>query len=287
MNKIAAGITQETKWRNCRTIARRASLSGIGLHSGARCSLGLERAEAGAGLRIWLPGLAHPFGVESQALADSSRCTALQSNGAVVLTVEHLLSALAGRGVTDCLITIEGGEVPVMDGSALPFLQAIDSAGVLDLERKQAYIELQAPVWVEHRGGTIVALPAAEFRVTYGIDFQHPLLGQQWFEGVITEEVYSREIAAARTFGFLAEVEELRRRGLALGGSLENAVVISEDAYLSPLRFPDEPVRHKVLDLVGDLALLGAPLLAHVVALKTSHQLNSMLVRRIEELRRP
>jgi UDP-3-O-acyl N-acetylglucosamine deacetylase len=203
-----------------------------------------------------------------------------------VSTVEHLLSALSGCAIDNCLIRVEGPEVPALDGSSLPFCVAVEQAGFLEQDEERQWFELDEPVWVEQNGSHLLAIPAEQLRVTYGIDFAHPVLGQQIFSAPVTRESYRQEIAPARTFGFLREIEELRRRGLALGGGMDNALVIAEDGYLSPLRFADEPVRHKVLDLLGDLALLGAPLRAHVIGLKTSHGLNVRLVEAIQNKRR-
>jgi UDP-3-O-acyl N-acetylglucosamine deacetylase len=184
------------------------------------------------------------------------------------------------------LVTVEGGEVPALDGSSLPFVDAICAAGVVEQCADRDVVWLEEAVWVEHGGAQLLALPADRLRITYGISFDHPLLRQQMFSLDIDDKAYRQEIAPARTFGFVKEVQALRDRGLARGGTMENAVVLGDDGYLCPLRFGDEPVRHKILDLIGDLALLGAPLSAHVIGLKTSHSLNIGLVRRILDTRR-
>jgi len=268
------------------TLNSHFELEGVGLHTGSLCRLRLSPAGAGEGVRFLLPGLKDSFPATVEYQTGANRCTTLGFQGQTVHTVEHLLSALAACGIDNCLIEVDGGEVPAVDGSALPFAHAIRKAGAQQQTLRREHIILEEPVWIEENGSTLIAFPSSKFRITCCIDFAHRVVGKQFFRVDVTAEAYEREIAPARTFGFLAEVEELRRQGLAGGGSLENALVIGDTGYLSPPRFDDEPVRHKTLDLIGDLALLGAPLQAEIVALKSSHRLNLLLARRILETRR-
>ena len=263
------------------TIASSTRLSGPGLHTGAECTLTISPLPEESGVQILLPGLKSPFPATIEYQQDLLRCTALGVDGLRVLTVEHVLSALAGCEIDNCLLTIEGGETPALDGSAAPLVAAILEMGIVEQAAQQKVVRIERPIWVEDAESHIMALPSNELRVTCGIDFDHPVLGQQIYSEVLTGPVYRRDISPARTFGFLHEVEALRASGRALGGTQENAVVIGDHGYLSRLRFPDECVRHKVLDLVGDLALLGRPLRAHLVAFRTSHRLNARLVRKI------
>jgi UDP-3-O-[3-hydroxymyristoyl] N-acetylglucosamine deacetylase len=199
-----------------------------------------------------------------------------------VSTVEHLLSALLGMGVDNALIEVEGNEVPVMDGSALPFAAAIARTGtVTQGEPRPRYVPATAEFFRD-ADKMLVVIPAAEFRVKVVVAYEAPI-GAQFFDGQITPEVYLREIAPCRTFGFAHEVEALRKAGLARGGSLENAVVFAGDGPMQPLRFADEPVRHKVLDLIGDFALLGAWPQCEILTIKGGHALHH---RAVLELRR-
>jgi UDP-3-O-[3-hydroxymyristoyl] N-acetylglucosamine deacetylase len=201
--------------------------------------------------------------------------TGLKKGDASVETVEHLLSALRSLGVDNALIELNQSEVPIMDGSAAPWVYLIQSAGTRELQAPRRTMEILAPVEVQAGDKRIAIYPSANFKVTYSISFDHPLLRLQQKTLDITEQVYVDEIAPARTFGFLKEVEMLRQRGQALGGSLDNAVVIGETGVLNPLRFDDEFVRHKMLDAIGDLALVGHPLQGHLVVQRGGHALHT------------
>ncbi len=218
-------------------------------------------------------------------VCDARRCTVLRGpSGASVATVEHLLSALAGGGITDCLVHVDGPELPIGDGSALIWVDAIRRAGAVDLGPAQAPRALAAPPRRGGGGGAfIAAFPSETLRLTVAIAFDHALVGTQVarFEPARGDE-YGEEIAPARTFGFREEVEALRAAGLARGGSAENALVVYEDHYSAPLRFANEFARHKLLDLLGDLALVGGPFAADVVAYKPSHRLNTEFARLFE-----
>jgi UDP-3-O-[3-hydroxymyristoyl] N-acetylglucosamine deacetylase len=266
-----------------RTLGRTVETEGIGLHNGARAWMRLAPAAADTGIvfvRRDRDGLEIP--AAHRYLKGTSYATTLSRRGADVGTVEHVLSALRGLGVDNARIELGGPEVPILDGSALPFVELIRDAGLRALGAPRRYLTLTRPIAVRRGDREMLALPANDFQVTYAIDFPHPAIGYQAITATIAEETFVASIAPARTFCLLRDVEAMRRSGLALGGSLENAVVIGEDGALNgSLRFTDEPVRHKVLDLIGDLALLGAPLRAHVIASRGGHQMHAALIGRI------
>jgi UDP-3-O-[3-hydroxymyristoyl] N-acetylglucosamine deacetylase len=192
-------------------------------------------------------------------------------------TVEHLLAALAGLGIDNVRIELDGPEVPIMDGSAAPWVYLIQDAGVKELAAPRKVIQMLRQIQVQDGDKRIALYPADRFKISYSISFDHPLLRHQQKTLDLTEQVFIDEIAPARTFGFLKEVEMLRQRGLALGGSLENAIVLGETGVLNPLRFEDEFVRHKILDVIGDLALVGYPVLGHLVVHRGGHALHTAL----------
>jgi UDP-3-O-[3-hydroxymyristoyl] N-acetylglucosamine deacetylase len=266
------------------TLAQAVRLEGIGLHSGRPARLRMLPAEAGSGIvfvRTDAGGAAIPATLEHAG--PSFYATVLRRGDLTIGTVEHLLAALSGLQVDDAALEIDGPELPILDGSSRPFVEAILEAGRRELAQEREYVTLTRPVVVEDEDKRIAAYPGPEYRVTYAIDFDHPLLGYQELSvGLWHERDFVEKLAPARTFTFYEEVEALRKRGLALGGSLENALVLGREGLLNPdLRFEDEFVRHKMLDLTGDLALLGRPLRAHVVAYRAGHDLHARLARRI------
>jgi UDP-3-O-[3-hydroxymyristoyl] N-acetylglucosamine deacetylase len=267
-----------------RTLKKAVGCTGIGLHSGKAVRLDLKPAPSGHGIRFRRTD----FGVEIPAtlhhLARLDHSTTLSRDGVSIDTVEHLLSALLALGVDDVLVEVDGPEVPVLDGSAAPFVILIHEAGLRPLATPRRYLKVLAPVEVVRGGKSARLLPLDHLRVSYSIGFDHPLLRHQAASFRITPETFAEEIAPARTFGFLREVEMLRRSGLALGGSLDNAVVIGETGVLNnKLRFEDEFVRHKILDGIGDLALLGHPIVGHFVASKAGHAIHAALALKLQE----
>jgi UDP-3-O-[3-hydroxymyristoyl] N-acetylglucosamine deacetylase len=266
-----------------RTLRRPVEVCGKGLHSGAASAVRIAPSPAGSGIvfvRRDLGGIEIP--ASHEFVADSSLATTLSVDGASVATVEHLLAALAGLGVDNARLEVDGSEVPILDGSAVPFVEAIQAAGIVAQPAARRTIEVSRPVSVRHGERTILALPSSEFRISYAIDFPHPAIGYQAVTLRMDERVFAASIAPARTFCLLRDVRAMQDSGLALGGSLDNALVVGDDGVLNgDLRFADEFVRHKVLDLVGDLALAGAPLRAHVVVFKGGHQLHAALLRKI------
>ena len=261
------------------TIKNPSPISGIGLHTGCQVSLELKPAPADTGIvfrRVDLQGF------EIEALREwVSRvvlATTLMKKGVMLSTVEHVLSALYGLGLDNLYIDISSLEVPILDGSALPFVQMVQKAGVQEQEKARTFLKVQKPFRLQEEDKFISIEPSSTFRISYEIDFAHPAIGHQVLDLEMTSETYAKEIAFARTFGFHSEVEELRRKGLIRGGSFENAVVLSETEIMNgPLRSPDEFVRHKTLDLIGDISLCGYPLIGHIKAHKAGHALHTDL----------
>jgi len=268
-----------------RTLKRESGCVGIGLHSGRKVRLTLKPAPAETGIVFRRLDRNHfEIPATSEHLARLNYATCLSKGEVRVETVEHLLAALATLGVDNAIVELDAPEVPIMDGSAAPFIYLIHEAGLRRLSKERSYLKLTRPIAVESEGRQVAAYPADSLRVSYTINFDHPLLRHQQHSLEIDESSFVEELAPARTFGFLKDVEQLRQAGLALGGSLDNAIVLGEAGVLNnPLRFPDEFVRHKILDILGDLSLLGRPLLAHVVAVRAGHCLHTQLVRRIIE----
>ncbi len=269
-----------------RTFKQRASFEGIGLHSGQRVRLTLAPAPADSGITFVRTDV-HP-GVEIPAVAasvvDAVLNTSLGKDGVRIGTVEHVLAALAGCGIDNARVEVDGPEVPIADGSSAPFVQLVSRAGVHELRAARRFLQVKKPIVVSDGDKVAKLLPARRFGVTYTIDFQHPLISDQRYELELDARSFLKEIARARTFGFKRDVEKLHRAGLARGGSLENAVVVDDFHILNPegLRFSDEFVRHKILDAIGDLALLGMPVIGHLVAVKSGHALNHQLVRKVQ-----
>ena len=263
------------------TLASEVSLSGIGLHTGVTVNLRLCPAPANTGIvfkRTDLDG----FEIEahSRHVARVSYATSLMKKGVLISTTEHLLSALAGLGVDNALVEIDNLELPIVDGSALPFVKLISQAGVRPQRARRAFAKILQPLELSEGAKKIAVYPSEGFAASYAIDFPHPVIGTQSLDFAPSAGSYETEIAPARTFGFLAEVEMLLKSGLVKGGSLENVVVLDQERVINPegLRFPDEFCRHKILDLIGDLSLLGHPLIGHVVAVRAGHAMHARLV---------
>ena len=264
-----------------RTLRRPISCAGIGLHSGNKVTLVLKPAPAGHGIRFRRSDLGVEIPAAVSRVAGISYATVLSNDGASVETVEHLLAALTSQGIDNVLVELSQPEVPIMDGSAAPFVYLIQEAGVRSLGTPRQHLRVHRPVSLHQHDKRIALYPADEFKITYSISFDHPLLRQQTRTMAIDERVFTEEIAPARTFGFLKEVEMLRQRGLALGGSLDNAVVLGESGPLNTLRFDDEFVRHKILDAMGDLALVGHPLIGHLVVQRGGHGLHTAFAKQL------
>src|SRR4026209_1149654 len=261
-----------------RTLRRPVSCTGIGLHSGNKVTLSLKPSPADSGIRFQrsdLGGLEIPAIVTH--LGGIQYQTGLTREAVSVETVEHLLAALTALGIDNAIVELNSPEVPIMDGSAAPFVYLVNEAGIRRLQAPRRYLKVLRPISLTQGDKRIALYPSDHFKVSYSISFDHPLLRHQSRTMRITEESFVEEIAPALTFGFLKEVEMLRQRGLALGGSLDNAIVLGETGVLNALRFEDEFVRHKILDVIGDLSLVGHPVIGHLVAHRGGHALHTAL----------
>ena len=268
-----------------RTVKRAVSCSGIGLHSGNKVTLRLKPAPSDHGIRfkrVDLDGCEIPARVAH--VAGMQYATGLAQDAAGVETVEHLLAALVSLGIDNVIVELNHAEVPIMDGSAASFVYLVHEAGVKTVSAPRRFLRVMRPISLSRGDKRIALYPSDHFKVTYSISFDHPLLRHQSRTMRVTEEAFVDEIAPARTFGFLKEVEQLRQKGLALGGSLDNAIVLGETGVLNnSLRFDDEFVRHKILDVIGDLALVGHPIIGHVVAHRGGHALHAAFAQKILE----
>jgi UDP-3-O-[3-hydroxymyristoyl] N-acetylglucosamine deacetylase len=267
------------------TLAGPAICAGVGVHTGDRVRLSIRPAPAGHGIvfvRTDIKDRDNRVPARGDAVVATRLGTVISNAaGVTVATIEHLMAAMAALGVDNATVELDGPEVPIMDGSAQPFIQLLDRAGFRRQEKPQRYIEILEPVIVTDGDKSAALLPCDRFEMFFEIEFASSTIGKMSVDLEITEESFRTELSAARTFGFVEEVEALRAVGLARGGSLENAVVIDGDRILNPegLRFPDEFVRHKALDAVGDLYVLGAPLLGRFEGRKAGHTLNNAVVR--------
>ena len=267
-----------------RTLRRQVSCAGIGLHSGNKVTLTLKPAPASSGIRFRRTDLGIDIDARVQNLAGIQYATGLAQDNGSVETVEHLLAALVSLGVDNAIVELNYAEVPIMDGSASPFVYLIQEAGIKPLGVPKRHLRVTRPVELVRGDKRIAVYPCDHFKITYSISFDHPMLRHQARTVSVNESSFVEDIAPARTFGFLKEVEMLRQHGLALGGSLENAIVIGETGVLNnQLRFEDEFVRHKILDAIGDLALVGAPIVGHVVAHRAGHALHTAFASKLLE----
>jgi UDP-3-O-[3-hydroxymyristoyl] N-acetylglucosamine deacetylase len=274
---------QANRGRMQRTIQKPVRVSGVGLHTGCEVSIELKPAPVGTGIVFRRIDLRN-FEIEArkQWVSRVVLATTLMKRGVMLSTVEHLLSALYGSAIDNVFVDIDSLEVPILDGSSLPFVKMLEEAGIKEQGTDRVLLVVEEPIRLEEPGKSISIEPYSGFRITYEIEFDHPAVGRQLFDLEISPESYSREIALARTFGFIAEVEDLLKKGLIRGGSLENAVVLGEDDVMSgELRVPDEFVRHKVLDLIGDISLCGYPLVGRIRAYRAGHSLHTNLATEI------
>jgi len=266
------------------TVQRAVEASGVGLHSGVPVHIRILPAPVSAGIVFLRTDLENfPIPASWRHVARVSYATSLMRKGVLLSTTEHLLSVFYSMGIDNAYVEIDNLEVPILDGSGKPFVELIRQAGVRQYRRKRRYLRIRRPVSVEDRGKRISILPAESFRLTCETDFPHPMVGRQSLELEVTPERYASEVAPARTFGFEYELAQMRDMGLIRGASLDNAVCFTRETVLNPggLRMPDECCRHKALDLIGDLALLGRPLLGHVIAERAGHAMHAALVARI------
>jgi UDP-3-O-[3-hydroxymyristoyl] N-acetylglucosamine deacetylase len=268
---------------NQRTVAKRVSCTGVGLHSGKPATLSLAPAPPDAGITFVRRDLGVEIPARADLVTDTLLSTTVARGGASVATVEHVLAALTGMGVDNCRVEVEGPELPILDGSAAPFVYLIQEAGIRTQRAGKRFLIVRETVEVTDGDKLARIEPAAELSIRFTIDFDHPLITDQTMEFVFSDRRFVREVAPARTFCMLRDVERMKASGRAQGGSLENAIVVDEFSILNPdgLRFPDEFVRHKVLDALGDLTLAGMPIIGRFTAVKGGHALNQALVRRV------
>lgn len=263
-----------------KTLKTEISYNGIGLHKGETIKLKLIPALSSSGIifrRVDLEEGKNEILLDIANTFDLTRGTNLRNeHGASVYTIEHFMSALYIKGITDLIVELDGNELPICDGSTIKFIELFEEAGIFELEEDIQEIVVNEPIYLSKGDKHIVALPYDGYKLTYTIKFEHSFLKSQLAEFEITEEIYKKEIAPARTFCFDYEIDYLKKNNLALGGSLENAIVIKKDGVLNPegLRFDDEFVRHKMLDIIGDLKILNRPIKAHIIAVKAGHLLD-------------
>ncbi len=273
-----------TKSYNQRTIARNVALSGTGVHSGKKTNLTIRPARENHGIkfrRVDLPGT-QDIAALFKMVVDTSLATVLGTNGAIVSTIEHLMASFAGLGIDNALVEVDDYEMPIMDGSAVEFASALTAAGVEEQNLPKHFIIVKKPIEVTDGDKFVRVLPEPCFKISCSIDFDHPLIGVQKLTYDRAENNFQQEISRARTFGFIKDLELLKKFSLGKGGSLDNAIVIDNDKILNEggLRYPDEFVRHKILDSLGDFSLLGMPIQGHIITHKSGHTLNHLFIKK-------
>ena len=261
------------------TIQKSAELVGIGLHKGSPVKLKIEPLEANSGIVFYRSDVDVSIPLLPKNVVDTKMATVIGKNGHVISTIEHLLSAVYAYGIDNLKITVDADEVPVMDGSSASYCMLLDEAGIAELDVPKKIMRIKKEVEVKEGEKYVKLSPSPDLNYDFTIKFPHPVIQEQAYILHFTKESYKKEISRARTFGFLHEVQYLRSKGLALGGSLENAIVLDEKKILNPegLRFPDEFVRHKILDAIGDMSLIGMNFIGNYEALAGSHDLNHKL----------
>mgnify|MGYP000072064909 CR=1 FL=1 len=268
-----------------KTIKNEVTCNSVGLHSGRKITMTIKPAGVDMGILFCRKDLSngHTIKAEVTNVSDTVLATTIGCNGTRVCTIEHLMSAFFGMGIDNATIEVNSFEIPIMDGSALPFIDMLKNAGIEVQHKPRQYMVIKKPVSVSDEEGEARLTPSDSFQITYNIDFDHPLIGRQSYHMVFSRESYEQNISEARTFGFLREVEYLQARGLALGGSLKNAIVLDDEKVINKegLRAKDEFVKHKILDAIGDLFLLGMPIIGHFWANKSGHKLNNLLLRKL------
>lgn len=278
-----------TKYILQKTLAQSVSVAGTGVHSGKQTQLTIKPALQNHGIkfrRIDLPGTP-----DIQALfklvVDTSLATVIGTNGAIVSTIEHLIASFAGLGIDNALVEIDDYEIPIMDGSAKIYTQLMEQTGIVEQGAPKHFFIVKKPVKVVDNDKSVAVYPEPGFKITCRIDFQHPLIGEQKLTFDRVENNFGKDISHARTFGFIQDLELLKKFSLGKGGSLDNAIIIDENKILNKegLRYPDEFVRHKLLDSLGDFSLLGMPIQGHIVTNKSGHALNHLFIKAFLENR--
>jgi len=273
-----------------RTLVNEVGCTGIGLHTGKKVKINIKSAPCDTGIRfVRTDSDGHPM-VEARFdnVFDTTLATSISSNGCKVATIEHLMAAFYGLGIDNAVVELDGPEVPIMDGSSAPFVFLLKSAGIKEQRNPKRFILIKKPFKVVDGSRSIHVYPTNELKITYMIDFKHPLLRNQEYELSFSGRDFVREISRARTFGFLRDVQTLKENGLAKGGSLDNAIVIDDFRIINDdgLRFKDEFVRHKILDFIGDLSIIGSPVIGHFVVKKSGHFLNQEMLKKLMKSRK-
>jgi UDP-3-O-[3-hydroxymyristoyl] N-acetylglucosamine deacetylase len=266
-----------------RTVAHEVSCRGIGLHSGRKVKLTIRPAAPNSGISFERVDISpiHSVKASFDNVVATNMATTIGLDGHSICTIEHLMAAFFGTGIDNALVQIDGEEIPIMDGSAAPFVLLLKNAGVAIQDCNKRFLLVKRPITVEDGNRSVHLYPSNELKITYRIDFDHPLIKDQAYEICFSESTFVQQISKARTFGFLRDVEILKSNGLAKGGSLDNAIVVDEFGVLNEdgLRYKDEFVRHKILDFIGDLAILGPTVIGHFVVERSGHSLNQKLLK--------
>jgi UDP-3-O-[3-hydroxymyristoyl] N-acetylglucosamine deacetylase len=265
------------------TLAQNVALSGTGVHSGKRTNITIKPARENHGIkfrRVDLPGT-QDIQALFKRVVDTSLATVLGTNGAIVSTIEHLMASFAGLDIDNALVEVDDYEMPIMDGSAMDFTRALTAAGTIEQDAPKHFIIVKKTIQVQDQDKSVMVLPEPCFKITCSIDFAHPLIGKQTITYDRAKNNFEQEVSRARTFGFIKDLELLRKFSLGKGGSLDNAIVIDKDRILNEegLRYPDEFVRHKLLDSLGDFSLLGMPIQGHIITHKSGHTLNHLFIK--------
>jgi UDP-3-O-[3-hydroxymyristoyl] N-acetylglucosamine deacetylase len=268
-----------------RTIRDNISCTGIGLHSGKKVSLTIKPAPPDSGIRFLrkdLPGR-RVIKANFENVVDTYMSTTIGNNGNKVSTIEHLMAAFFGFGIDNALVEFDGPEVPIMDGSSAPFIFLLKSAGIKEQKKPKEFIVIKKTIKIQEGNRSICIKPSKELKISFTVDFHHPLINKQKYELRFSGKDFIKEISRARTFGFLQDIKALRDAGLAKGGSLDNAIVIDGFRILNEdgLRYKDEFVRHKILDFIGDLAIMGSPIIGHFHVQKSGHSLNQAMLKKL------
>jgi UDP-3-O-[3-hydroxymyristoyl] N-acetylglucosamine deacetylase len=268
-----------------RTLKKEINCFSVGLHTGRKVNMKIKPAPVDTGIIFVRTDLldAEPIHANYNNVCDTTLATTLGSNGVTISTVEHLLSAFSGMGVDNAIIELDSFEVPIMDGSAFYFVNMLKEVGTRVQKKNKKMLIIKKPVSVNDGDASAMFMPADEFKITYEIDFKHPVIGKQSYSMTFSDEKYEKEICAAQTFGFLKDLEFLQAKGLALGGSLKNAIVLDDNKIINKegLRIENVFVKHKILDAIGDLFLLGMPIIGHFMAYKSGHRLNNLLLKEL------
>lgn len=266
-----------------RTIAKKVDLIGIGLHKGVPVKMVLEPLEANSGIVFYRSDKGVSIPMKPENIVDTTMATVLGKDGVRISTIEHLLSAISAYGIDNLKISVDNEEIPIMDGSSIGYCMLLDEAGIAELDEVRKIIQIKKPIEIRDADKFVRVEPSNQTVFDFAIDFKHQAIKEQKYKFVFSKQAYKEEIARARTFGFLHEVNYLRSQGLAQGGNLSNCIVLDENGILNKegLRYKEEFVRHKILDAIGDMAILGMPLMGSYISFAGSHKLNSLLTQKI------